>query len=194
MQGTDNYRIAQPREGSQLIAFPSLTDSHFNHSVVEIIDYVPTGETLGLVLNRTTPLTLDKAIDGIKPGLKIPVFAGGPVGADRLIFMHTLGDAFNNATAIAPGLFVGGDLDDVVNYVNAGYPIEGSIRFFVGYSGWSPGQLKSEIHTDSWIVAQPLSNSEILTLTDDNMWHTAVKRLGEEFREWQRMPMHPIFN
>lgn len=184
----------KPFSGCLLVSEPSLDEPHFNHSVVMMIDYEQNGDNIGIVLNRSTPFTLDKAIDGVKPSIEIPVFSGGPVGMDRLIYLHTLGPAFHNTREISPGLFLGGDLEDVLSYVNGGYPTEGIIRFFVGYSGWTAGQLEGEIRNRSWAVANPILPSRLLTLSDSAMWHEVVRSMGNEFKEWRYSPQYPNLN
>lgn len=184
----------KPKSGRLLIAQPSLDDPHFNHAVVYLLDYKEGEETLGLVLNRSTPLTLDKAIDGISSASEIPIYSGGPVGTDRLLYVHNLGGVFHDAREISQGLFVGGELDEVLEYINNGYPTLGALRFFVGYSGWSPGQLEAEIDDGAWVVADVLSSDLMLSMHDNQLWHAAVRTLGDKYNEWRYSPMYPHLN
>lgn len=183
-----------PQTGRMLVAVPGLDEPHFNHSVVTLIDYHRDEDVVGIVVNRSTPITLDKAIDGVAPDRKIPLYLGGPVGNDRLLYLHTLGSAFHGTREVSPGLFLGGSLEDVIEYVNAGYQVEGTIRFFVGYSGWSPGQLEGEIESDSWVVTNAMAPHTMLSLSDNAMWHRAVSTLGDDFSHWRYSPMYPHLN
>ncbi len=183
-----------PAQGRLLISSPSVDDPHFNHSVIYMIDYSDKGEALGVVLNHGTPFTLDRAVDGVRPGLNIPVYAGGPVGNDRLIYLHTLGPLLRNSREVSEGLYLGGELDDAIDYVNSVSEISGFIRFFIGYCGWSRGQLMDEINNDSWVVSEPITPSDLLRQTDNSMWHTMVKSLGEQYKEWKFSPLFPHLN
>jgi putative transcriptional regulator len=64
--------------------------------------------------------------------------------------LHTLGDVFKGCKEILPGIFVGANMDDVVEYVDSGGEVEGRMRFFLGYSGWQSNQLESELLGKSW--------------------------------------------
>ena len=141
-----------PCAGHVLIAELFLSDDCFSHGVVSIIDYLPEEGTTGVVLNNRTEYMLPELLDGIDPSVSIPVFCGGPLGQDRLYFIHTLGpDVIPKARRYTDGLYIGGDFDAAVKYINQGYPTEGCIRFFIGYSSWAEGQLEREIMDERWV-------------------------------------------
>lgn len=176
--------------GSLLVTEPFLSESFFNHAVITLVDYSEREGAMGVVMNNPSGSTLGELIDGVDRGCSVPVYCGGPVGLDRLFFIHTLGtDVIGGAREYAPGLFAGGNFDDVTRYVEAGYPVEGFLRFFVGYSGWSRGQLEEELDNNVWAVADcPSDRSELFTDSGDSYWHRAVRRLGGHYRAWQMMP------
>lgn len=176
--------------GSLLVAEPFLTEEYFNHGVVTLVDYSAEEGALGLVMNNPTGHMLDEFIEGVSEQSKVPVFCGGPVGPDRMVFMHTLGETvFEGAQEFAPGLYLGGDFDSAVDYVNSGYPLDGVIRFFIGYSGWGTGQLNDEIDNDTWAVTDaPAKLSMLLSGSDDAYWHRFVRHMGEPYRAWRFFP------
>lgn len=188
--------MSAPSCGTLLVAEPFLKDKFFNHGVVSVIDYMPAEGATGVVMNNRTEYKLDELLDGINPGTDIPVFCGGPIGQDRLFFIHTLGpDVVPQARQYAPGLYVGGDFDTIVAYVNAGYATEGNVRFFIGYSTWVQGQLEREIEEARWALApSPQSNNTLLTTSGDSYWHRAVGTLGETFRSWTLIPRNILDN
>lgn len=193
---TDLFKVSvtahRPVCGGLLVAEPFMKEPYFNHGVVSLVDYVPEEGATGVVMNNRTEYMLDELLDGIDPSTSIPVFCGGPVGQDRLFFIHTLGsEIVKGARLYAPGLYVGGDFDAVIEYVNAGYDIEGALRFFVGYSNWVEGQLEREIKKDSWAQApSPANPAELLTLAGDSYWHRTVGKLGSAYRAWTLIPRH----
>lgn len=182
--------------GGLLIAQPFLQESYFCHSVVSIIDYLATEGATGVVMNNRTGYTLDKLLDGIRPGSEVPVYCGGPLGQNRLYFIHNLGAGIvPHARLYSPGLYVGGDFEAIISYINAGYPAEGSVRFFIGYSSWSEGMLEREINEGSWVQAPlPQSYDTLLTLSGDAYWHRAVRSLGDTYRSWRLLPQDPEYN
>lgn len=181
-------------QGQLLVAQPGLDDKHFNHGVILLVDYEPGQEALGIVLNRQTNLTLNDVVDGLANSGDISIFSGGPVGRDRLIYLHTLGPIFTGSKEVAPGLFLGGEFDEVTEYISDGHPTDGYIRFYLGYSGWSAGQLEREIKEGSWAITTPLAPETMLTLTDNSMWHETVRSMGDKFKAWRYSPLNPMLN
>ena len=176
--------------GSLLVAEPFLNESYFNHGVLTLVDYSDNDGALGLVMNNPTGHTLDEFLDGVNAGTEVPVYCGGPIGPDRMVFMHTLGDeVFAGAKEFAPGLYLGGDFQAAIDYVNSGYPIDGVIRFFVGYSGWDSPQLKDELDNEVWAVTEtPADLSLLLKDDEDHYWHRFVRRMGSVYRPWRFFP------
>lgn len=187
---------AAATQGSLLVAEPFLTESYFNHSVIMLVDYNDGEEALGLVMNNATGHTLDEYLDGVAPQTDVPVYCGGPIGEDRMVFMHTLGETvFPGARLFAPGLYLGGDFETAIDYVNQGYPTEGFIRFFIGYSGWSAGQLNDEINEGVWAVTDaPAERDALLRLSADAYWHRTVRCMGDAYRPWRFFPRDPKAN
>lgn len=184
----------KPMEGSLLVAEPFLSDRYFNHAVIALIDYKEDGEVMGIVMNRTSGYTLGRLIEGFDDNIDIPVYIGGPMSSNRLFYIHRLGDIFSDSLEIMPGLWIGGDYGQVLQYIADGYPAEGLIRFFIGYSGWSAGQLESEIADHVWAVTTPLSAEQMITGNDDSYWHKVVRKMGPSYRGWQMHSMYPAAN
>jgi len=184
----------KPSVGSLLVSEPFLKENYFNHSVICIADYAPDSTAMGIVLNRQTAYTLQKLVSEATLKEPVPVFCGGPMAYDRLFFLHTLGDIIPDSRQIADGLYVGGDFKSIMNYVNLGYPIEGYVRFFVGYSGWSRLQLDEEINNNVWAVTDSADYSALLTGSEDSYWHRYVRQLGKDYRGWRYHPRNPHAN
>lgn len=185
-----------PRRGGLLVAEPFLRESYFSHGVISLIDYAPDEGATGVVMNKPTGYRLADLLDNTRVFSNAEVYCGGPLGQDRLYFIHTLGDKIiPGARMYAPGLYVGGDFNSVIDYVNSGYPVSGNVRFFIGYSSWTDGQLEEEIGEDTWAQAPMPENPEsLLTLHGDAYWHRAVRSLGENYRSWQLLPSDPKSN
>lgn len=184
-----NIESDKPSLASLLVAEPFLKEDFFRHAVICLVDYGESG-AMGIVLNHATVYSLQDMIDTVKSEQPIPVYCGGPMSTDRLYFIHTLGDLFPGGRKIREGLWLGGDFKALEDYLNSGYPVEGKIRFFIGYSGWSAGQLEEEVENHAWAVAPIVSNETLMTETEDSMWHKMVRELGEEFRGWRYHPVN----
>lgn len=194
---TDLFNIATikraPFCGALLVSQPFLDESYFNHSVAVIVEYSPQEGTLGMVLNNLTGYRMPDILPQIVRNdstESIPVFLGGPVANDRLFYIHTLGpDIIADCDEFAPGIYAGGNFQDILSYVNSGYPTEGRIRFIIGYSGWSGGQLEKELEENSWAVTDMAMTPEmLLSGSDDSYWHKTVATMGEHYRTWKYFP------
>lgn len=184
-----NISSRAPGAGKMLVAEPFLRESFFNHAVIAMIDCDPDKPSMGVVMNQETGHTLDTLVEDISVQ-GIPVYCGGPMSCDRLYYIHTLGpDILPGAGEISPGLWIGGDFKSMCGYVEAGYPLDGLIRFFIGYSGWERGQLDGEMEQKVWAVADmPQPPSRLLSTTGDAQWHEAVRSLGSPYRTWLYHP------
>lgn len=178
------------KAGDLLIAEPFLGETWFNRAVISLIDHSVEDGTTGVVLNHPITSTLDEVLDGVNSDSHIKVYCGGPLSQDRLYFVHTLGDEIiPDARLYAPGLWIGGNFDAAIDYINEGYPTDGQIRFFIGYSGWAPGQLDEEINDDTWAVQNNADTlPDLLVGEGDAYWHKAVRSLGDHYRLWQLLP------
>lgn len=94
-----------------------------------------------------------------------------------MFYLHTLPGLFKDSIEVANGLYIGGDYAQVLDYVNSGYPTDGLLRFYVGYSGWETNQLETEIKQNIWAVTKPSDYTQLLSGTGDSMWHKTVKSM-----------------
>ncbi len=167
-----------PEAGRLLLADPRLVDISFYRSAVLILDREDTGAHLGLVLNHE----------------KIPLFKGGPVELDRLFMLHRLGTVIDGSLEILPGIYTGGNSDQIRDYIASGGETDGLMRFFIGYSGWGAGQLTKEILENSWAVNVHPDSGGLLRGEGESYWRRQVEDLGPEFRSWLSIPAHPSLN
>ena len=186
--------IVNPQKGDLLIAEPLLDEPYFKRSVILLLDEDNNQGHIGLALNKITPVSLQDLFPDWKAGAEVPVYSGGPVEADRLFVLHTMGDRFEGSMEVSPGLYVGAKLDDIIDYINNNRYADGNIRFFLGYSGWSRGQLTSEILKNTWALNPNPGHTDVLTGAEDLYWRREVRRLGEKYRSWLLVPSNPAFN
>lgn len=177
------------KEGDILVAEPFMNDKWFGRSVITIIDHSDRKGTTGVVMNNELATTLSEVFSDIETQ-GVPVYCGGPLGHDRLFFLHSLGDTIiPGAREIAPGLWLGGKFASAVEYINSGYPHPGTMRFFIGYSGWSAGQLDDELKENTWAMpSRHFSPSTLLTGHGDKYWHKIVGQMDRRYRPWRVLP------
>jgi len=183
-----------PAKGRILISEPSLQDLYFQRSVVLLVEHDPGNCSMGFVLNKKTDLNVNDFIPGLEKCTTIPIYLGGPVCPNRLFFIHSLGnEIIPDTVRINENLFFDGDFDILKKYIQEGHPIEGKIKFFLGYSGWTAGQLDAEIDGNSWVVSSPKENSPLVA-KDEVYWKDTLALLGQHYKTWINYPKDPLMN
>lgn len=181
-----------PAKGSVLISEPFMQDIYFKRSVVLLVEHSEEG-SMGVVLNRKVPIIVNKFFPELQEYPDIQVYLGGPVSPDKLFFVHTLGDLIiPNAQKINEHLYFDGDFKALLRYISRGHRIEGKVKFFMGYSGWTKNQLTEEIERNSWVVSRTYGS--LFTAEDDNYWKSSVAQLGGKYKNWLNYPKDPYYN
>lgn len=173
-----------PAKGCILLSEPFLQDPHFERSVIFLCEYLPE-ETFGFVLNHKADVELNDLID-IAPK-EIPVFIGGPVANNSLFYLHTF-NGIESSEEILPGLFFGGDLTEIFTNLSLKEVNKENIRFFIGYSGWSKGQLEQEIKERAWICVNNIPSNTLLSKNIANLWRKCMSQQGKQFQTFALFP------
>ena len=188
---------ARPRAGQFLLSEPFLTDPWFGRKTVFLCDHDRDG-TVGIVLDNGTGRRLKEVLPESEAwGIDHEVFLGGPVHDDSLFFLHTFGDEVANAMPVLPGLWLGGDLDGIRALLTRPVPSKGSIRFFIGYSGWAAGQLEAEMERHSWYVHDaPLADKMSIVMDTDpgELWKRLLGNKGPGVSKVPGLPTDPSLN
>lgn len=185
----ENENMA-PRQGRILISEPLLNDSYFKRSVVLLTEHSENG-SVGFVLNKPVDLTIQDVIKDF-PAFDTKLYVGGPVGKDTVHYIHTLGELIPNSVHVTGDIYWGGDFERIKELITEGLLESSQIRFFLGYSGWSPRQLEGEIANNAWVISE-VEGSWIM-LPDKNMWKEVLNSLGNRYKIWTNCPENPALN
>ncbi|WP_128543097.1 YqgE/AlgH family protein [Larkinella soli] len=177
--------------GSLLIAEPFLGDPNFERSVILVCEHNEDG-TFGLVLNQIAQVRLNDVLTD-ELYHDYPLYVGGPVQQNTLHYIHRLGDALEDSIRVADGLYWSGNFDQLRQLINTGTVKENDIRFFVGYSGWSGGQLADEMAQNAWIVSHTDAGF-IFDTPSDQFWRGVLRRMGGQYRVLSHYPVDPRLN
>jgi putative transcriptional regulator len=140
-------------------------------------------DCVGLIINQELNCTVRQAVSGIQ--IDMPVFAGGPVIHHTAFALHNCGDC-KQSEEILPHVYTGYDNILLAIFEHNAKP-KMDFKFFIGYSGWAPGQLEDEISKKMWVVAK--ANEELVLKTPTKqVWEKAVKSLGKEYSHWLEAP------
>jgi putative transcriptional regulator len=181
----------QPQKGSLLISEPTLKDSYFNRSVVLIVEHNNDG-TVGFILNKQIDVDLNGLVSDFEE-IEASVFFGGPVNKDNLFFIHSFGKEIEGALPITKKLFWGGDFTMLKDILRKDKSNIDKVRFFIGYSGWDPGQLQMELDQNSWVVKSMVEDN-ILTISPKNLWKDTLRKMGNEVALLSFFPENPQLN
>jgi len=177
--------------GILLIADPFLKDPNFARTVVLLCEHQDKG-SFGFVINKLFDQTLDELVPEVLVP-NIPVFFGGPVQMDTIHFVHQQPDLIDGGFEIIPGIYWGGRFENVVSLLNEGRLDLSRIKFFIGYSGWSSGQLVNEFNEKSWILSEG-DTALIFDEKEQNIWQQSLKNLGNNFAIMANFPIDPSLN
>lgn len=160
-------------------------------TVVFICDHQNEG-SFGFILNKQYEQTLDELITDLE-GYPIPVFYGGPVQVDTIHFLHQYPDLIPGGQEVSEGVYWGGDFKMVARLVKNNEIDFNKIRFFLGYSGWSDGQLNDELKEKTWLTVSANRNL-IFHPYPDKIWKDSLKHLGGDYEMMINFPIDPQLN
>jgi putative transcriptional regulator len=167
------------KAGDLLLSDPYMMDHTFKRSVILLCEHEPELGSIGFVLNRPLKAKMSELIDNF-PEYNGTVYFGGPVAADTLHYIHTKGDILDESVYVGEGIYWGGDFQKLIFLMNSKLILEDEIMFFVGYSGWSEGQLDQEMKDKSWIVGK-LDFNYVFGQSKTPLWKRVMKDLGEGY-------------
>lgn len=172
--------------GKILIAEPFMLDLHFKRSVVLLTDHHPDEGSIGFILNKSLKMSVNELITDF-PEFEAKVYYGGPVATDTIHYIHNVGEILDDSREVSQGIFWGGDYDKLKFLIENGLVKPENIRFYIGYSGWSPGQLVEELKTGSWVMDFGHANY-VFKSKDDILWGKALENKGSNYRVIGQIP------
>jgi putative transcriptional regulator len=175
-------------DGQMLIAMPSMRDERFARSVIYVCAHSSEG-AMGIVVNQPAAninfpdllvqLEVIPAADLIqlprRAGI-VKVLKGGPVETGRGFVLHSADFFIENSTLpIDEGICLTATLDILKAIARGDGPA--SALLALGYAGWAPGQLESEIQENGWLHCS--ADPELIFGTDiEGKYEKALKKIG----------------
>ena len=167
--------------GKVLIAMPAMGDPRFARSVVYLCSHSAQG-AMGLIVNKPRP---DVRFAGILEGLglspaegmrDIRVHFGGPVEPQRGFVLHSADYQGPQGTLkVSDQAAMTATLDVLEQLAAGGGPRSAVLA--LGYAGWGPGQLESEIARNDWLTGDPRPDI-LFGRADEFKWAAALKAIG----------------
>ncbi len=169
---------AQSEDAILLIAHPAFRDMEYRQTVL-IAAPAPNGGHVGVILNRPTRRSLGSLFPEHEPSKKVldPVYYGGPFSRGALVALVRADQAPGAGSVLLMKHLYLAFRANTIDHVIETTPNEA--RYFVGYVGWRPGELKSEVDRGLWSVLDP--DVEMVFRKDtEGMWEEllqATKRI-----------------
>jgi putative transcriptional regulator len=174
-------------DGQMLIATPAMADDRFSRSVIYVCAHSSEG-AMGIVVNQPAPninfpdllVQLDVIKEGeaieISPRDEIKILKGGPVETGRGFVLHSADFFIENSTLpIDEGICLTATLD-ILKAIAKGDGPENAI-LALGYAGWAPGQLESEIQKNGWLHCS--ADAELIFGADnEHKYDKALRKIG----------------
>ena len=173
--------------GQLLLAHPVLRDSNFQRTVVLLSSHGAEG-AMGVVLNRPLNRQLGElnADFALSPLAGVPLYYGGPVEPEQLIIVTWHWIPAEQAFQLHFGV--------EVEKATAMMGLPGvTMRAFLGYSGWSKGQLENELNHDTWLVS-PVEGDWLIKHDGVPLWRSMIGHLNPELKVLADAPDDPTVN
>ncbi|MBP8724463.1 MAG: YqgE/AlgH family protein [Saprospiraceae bacterium] len=178
--------------GKMLVAEPFMLDPNFKRTVVLVADYTREEGTVGFILNKPLEVRLPELTSDFGD-FEVPVHYGGPVDNDSMYFIHDAGDLLEGSIQISRGVYWSGNYEKLRFLVEHKLILPHNIRFYIGYSGWSKGQLESEMMTQSWIVSE-LEPNFVFKSNPRMLWKEILEYKGMHYSALSKLEGDELMN
>ena len=173
-----------------LLATPTLLDPNFVRTVVLMFHHDERG-ALGIVVNRPTKRKLGEVLKAANldtPDRTIhdlPIMAGGPVLTEAGWLIFEGDDPLGQSFDLGDGLRATGSIEVFKKVIER--PTVGRILFALGYAGWAPGQLDSEMEAGAWQPC-PLDRAMLFDVACEERWRRCYLSMGIDPNLWAITP------
>jgi putative transcriptional regulator len=139
------------KAGIYIKSSAALNGSYFEHTTILIVEHNEEG-SLGFVNNKFFGKSLHELIEfnHTKP---FALMDGGPVDREHIFVLHKRPDLIEGGKEISNGLYLGGNMGQVIEAINTAASNQQEIQIYIGYCGWDPGELEAELEEGSWTLS-----------------------------------------
>lgn len=170
--------------GKLLVAKRDAREPTFAETVILVVRYTQ-GGTVGLMLNRRTEVPMSRALDPLKgaSGRSDPVFAGGPVELPNVLALLRTNIMPEGAEHVTGKVYLV-PTGTLLEKTLAKRPDPADFRVYLGYCGWSPGQLENETSHGFWHVLNG-SPDIIFDSEPETLWSRLIERADQRIARAQ---------
>lgn len=163
-----------------LVALPTMGDKNFDKAVTFICDHGDEG-AMGIVINQPLELSLPEVFKqlNLPNPIELPatsVLKGGPVKPQRGFLLHTPCDNdWHTSMRVTDELMLTASKDALESIAQGDGPSD--YLFALGFAGWSPGQLESELKENCWLTIDADLDT-LFSLPAESRWHSLYEKMG----------------
>ena len=179
--------------GDFLVADPSILGDVCFHRAMVLICAIENSSPMGFIFNKAYDFHLNEMAPEITQD--IPLFYGGPVDTDQLFFVyHAAQTMIEDSDLIRENLYLGGNIEQAFEAIESKRLHGGNARFFLGYSGWSKGQLEQEVKRNNWLIQKNSTVKQLFKHAPEDLWRNAMIKRGGKYILWANAPDNPTYN
>lgn len=139
------------KAGFYIKSTAALNGSFFENTTILIVKHNEEG-SIGFVINKSFEKSLHELIE-FNHSNPFPLMDGGPVDREHLFVLHKRPDLIDGGEEISSGLYLGGNMEQVIEAINIRGANKEEIQLYIGYCGWDVGELEAEVEEGSWIIS-----------------------------------------
>lgn len=175
--------------GHLLLSNPALTDDNFHRTVVLVSQHTAAEGALGVVLNRPLGRDLGEEAEpfAYTALADVPLYVGGPVAPQQVILAAWQASEDGRHFQLYFGV-----TEEKVLQLRGSDP-RPEVRAFLGYAGWTAGQLEAELAAHAWLVV-PIDTGLLEELDGVELWKALLAKANPEWRFLAEAPEDPGLN
>lgn len=138
------------KAGIYIKSTAALIGSFFENTTILVVEHNE-AESMGFVTNQPFEKSLHDLVE-FSHSKPFPLMDGGPVDRDHLFVLHKRPDLIEGGKEMTKGLYLGGNMNQVIEAINTRGVNNQEIQIFIGYCGWDEGELEAEVKEGSWTL------------------------------------------
>jgi putative transcriptional regulator len=183
---TDELKV-----GRLLVASRDLGDPNFAKTVILLVHYDQDQGSVGLVVNKRTDVPLSRVFQDLDEakGRTDPIYVGGPVDLNSVLALLKSSTKPENAMHVFGDVYLISSKDQLKETLASG--AEATVfHAYVGYAGWSAGQLEHEVELGAWHIL-PAEAGIVFHSDPDSLWERMIRRTETQIASIPHVPGIP---
>jgi putative AlgH/UPF0301 family transcriptional regulator len=177
--------------GKLLVASRELGDPNFAQTVILLVHY-DAESVVGLMLNRRTDLPISRVLTQLEAAKSRsdPVYLGGPVETPTIFALLRSTDKLEGAEHVFGGVYWISTKAALEKTISS-RPDPAAFHVYLGYAGWTPDQLKTELRLGGWFIFQA-DNQTVFNANPGSLWQEMIKKTELEMARYPTTPERHI--